>query len=165
MKVVFQLVVVSVLTVAGILLWSYLFPSPQHIIRARLNNLAHVASFDSQQGILAGFIAAQDVGNFFSTNVEVDLDMPGNPAITLTGRDQIVKTVLRTHATLNELKVDFPDLNITVGPDRNTATADLTIRAQIDGDGNSVAEEMKFTFHKIGAQWLITHIETVQVLS
>lgn len=165
MKVVFQLVVVTVLTVAGILLWSYLFPSPQHIIRARLNTLAHVASFDSQQGILAGFTAAHDVGDFFSTNVEVDLNMPGNPDVTLTGRDQIVQTIMRTHATVNELKVDFPDLNITIGPDKLTATADLTIRAQIDGDGNSVAEEMKFTFQKIDGQWLITHIETVQVLT
>ncbi|HEY1662266.1 MAG TPA: hypothetical protein VGI03_07595 [Verrucomicrobiae bacterium] len=165
MKIAIRLVIVIVMAMAGTWLWSVLFPTPQHVIRARLNEFARDASFTSSQSTLAGYLSAQTVGQFFSTNVEVTLNLPGNPEFIVSGRDQIVQSMIQAHAAVSELEVDFPDLNVTLAPDQNTATADLTIRAQIDGERNSLAEEMKFTLQKIGGQWLITHIESVQVLT
>jgi ketosteroid isomerase-like protein len=165
MKIAIQIVLVAAVVAAGIWLWTFLHPSPQQVIRSRLNEMARDASFDTHQGMLAAFASARTVGDFFSTNVEVTLNLPGNQDWTLNGRDEVVQKIMAAHAMVSELKLDFPDLNVTVAPDQNTATADLTIRAQVDEDKDSTAEEMKLTFEKINGQWLITHIETVQVLT
>ena len=165
MKIAVQFMLITALAVAGVLLWPVFFPSPQRMIRQRLDEFARDASFNSSQSALAGYVSAQSAGEFFSTNVEVTLNLPGNPDFTMTGRDQIVQSIIQARAAVSELKVDFPDLNVTVAPDQKSATADLTFRAQIDGVRNSVAEEMKLTLQKIDGQWLITHIESVQVLT
>ncbi|HEY3760913.1 MAG TPA: hypothetical protein VGN23_04135 [Verrucomicrobiae bacterium] len=165
MKIVVQLAVVAAAIAAGLWLWTSVFSSPQHVIRARLKEMARDASFSDSQSIQDGYAAAQTVGDFFSTNVEITLNVPGSPGRTLNGREQIVRTLINLQESVNRLKVDFPDLNVTVAPDRDSATADLTLRAQVDGVRDSVAEEMKVTLKKIGGQWLITHIETVPVLT
>ena len=165
MKIAVQFVLVAVVVVAGICLWTVIFPSPQHIIRARLNEMARDASFNDGQPALSEYLAAQTIGGFFSTNVQVVLNDPGSLVDTLNGRDQIIQTVIGIHESVNNFKVDFPDINVTVAPDKNSATADLTIRAQVGGKDDSMAEEMKLTFEKIDGQWLITHVETVPVFT
>jgi hypothetical protein len=165
MKIAVQLFLVAVAVVAGICLWPIIFPSPQHIIRARLNEMARDASFNDGQSALSGYLAAQKVGGFFSTNVQVVLNDPGTLVDTLTGRDQIIQTMIGIHESVNNFKVDFPDINVTVAPDKSSATADLTIRAQVGGKDDSMAEEMKLTFEKIDGQWLITYVQTVSVLT
>jgi ketosteroid isomerase-like protein len=165
MKIAIQLFLVTVAAVVGIFLWTIIFPSPQHVIRARLNEMARDASFTDGQSSLSGYLAAQTIGAFFSTNVQVVLNDPGTMVDTLNGRDQIIQTMIGIHQSVNNFKVDFPDINVTVAPDKNSATADLTIRAQVGGKDDSIAEEMKLTFEKIDGQWLITHVETVPVFT
>jgi hypothetical protein len=165
MKIAVQLFLVAVAAVAGIFLWTIIFPSPQHLIRARLNEMARDASFNNGQSAVSGYLAAQTVGGFFSTNVQVILNDPGTLDRTLTGRDQIVQTIFGIHQSVSNFKVEFPDINVTMGPGKRCATADLTIRALVDGQESWIAEEMKLTFEKIEGKWLITHVETVRVLT
>jgi hypothetical protein len=61
--------------------------------------------------------------------------------------------------------VEFPDVNVTVAPDKQSATADLTVKAQAGGDRDSIWQEMKFTLQKTGGKWLITRVETVRTLT
>jgi hypothetical protein len=63
------------------------------------------------------------------------------------------------------LKVEFPDMSITVGPDKLSAVADVVVQVQAAGDKDYYVQEMKFTFQKIGGDWLITRVETVRTLS
>ena len=63
------------------------------------------------------------------------------------------------------LRVKFPDINITVAPDKQSAVVDLTVEANISGEHNSIVREMKFTLQKTDGQWLITRVETVRTLS
>ena len=165
MKIAVPLAVVAAAVAAGLWLWVSFFPSPQHVIRERLKEMARDASFNSSQGGQDGYAAAETVGDFFSTNVEVILNIPGSPGRTLTGRDQIIQTLVNVRENITRFKVDFPDLNVMVAPDQDSATADLTLRAQVDGARDAIAEEMKVTLQKIGGQWLITHIETVPVFT
>jgi hypothetical protein len=68
-------------------------------------------------------------------------------------------------ASLIGLKVEFPDVNITLAPDRQSATADLTVKVQTAGDRDFIWQEMKFTLQKTGGHWLITRVETVRTLT
>jgi hypothetical protein len=63
------------------------------------------------------------------------------------------------------MKVQFPDINITVAPDKQSAVADLTIAVSIAGEHDSIVQEMKITLQKISGQWLIIRVETVRTLS
>jgi hypothetical protein len=63
------------------------------------------------------------------------------------------------------LKVKFPDINVTVAPDKQSAVADLTVEANISGERDPMVQEMKFTLQKIDGKWLITRVETVRTIS
>ena len=163
MKFFLRLVLTAVVIAAGVWLWTVLFPSPEKIIRRDLSELARDASFTGNQSSLAGIAGAQKVANFFSTNAEVNVNAPGRTQ-SLAGRDEIMQAVAAARASLDGLKVEFPDVSVTVAPDKQSATADLTVKAQIPGHPEFIAQ-MKFTFQKTGRQWLISRVETVRILT
>ena len=68
-------------------------------------------------------------------------------------------------SAVSSLKVEFPDMNITVGPDKLSAVAEVVVQVQAAGNKDYYVQEMKFTFQKIGGDWLITRVETVRTLS
>ncbi len=165
MKIAFRLVLFAALAALGVWLWFVLFPSPEKIIRQRLTELARTASFSSGEGDLAKLAAAQKLAGFFATNVEINLDVPGRVQHSLTGRDEIKEAALGARSTLSGLKVQFPDINITVAPDKQSAVADLTVEASVAGERDAIVQEMKFTFQKTDDGWLITRVEPVPTVS
>jgi len=165
MKIIFRLILLAALIALGVWLWFVLFPSPEKIMRQRLTELARTASFSSGEGNLARLAAAQSLAGFFSTNVEVDINVPGRVQHTLMGRDEIQQAALAARSTLSGLKVTFPDINVTVAPDKQSAVADLTVEANVVGERDSIVQEMKVTFQQTDGEWLITRVETVRTLS
>jgi len=64
------------------------------------------------------------------------------------------------------LKVEFPDMSITVGRRTNCPPLPMSSwQVEAAGDKDYYVQEMKFTFQKIGGDWLITRVETVRTLS
>src|SRR5208282_2079589 len=110
MKFVFRLVLFAALLALGVWLWFVLFPSPEKIIHQRLTELARTASFSSGESDLARLSAAQRLAGFFSTNVEINIDVPGRIQHRLVGRDEIQQAALGARSTLSRLKVQFPDI-------------------------------------------------------
>jgi hypothetical protein len=165
MKTVFRLVLFAALLALGAWLWFVLFPDPERVIRQRLTELARTASFSSNEGNLARLAGAQNLAGFFATNVEINIDVPGRIQHRLLGRDEIQQAALGARSALSGLKVQFPDIKITVAPDKQSAVADLTVEANIAGERDSVVQEMKFTFQQTEGDWLITRVETVRTLS
>ena len=165
MKVVFRIVLLAALAAAGLWLWTVLFPSPQKIIHRQLEAVARHVSFASNEGTLARMAGAQSLADYFATNVEINLDVPGQAQHTILGRDEITQAALASRSAAGSLNVKFLDINVTVAPDKQSATADLTVDANISDQPNTIVQEMKFTLHKIGGHWLITRVETVRTLS
>jgi hypothetical protein len=165
MKIVLRLAFLAFIVAAGIWLWTILFPSPEKIVRSRLAEIARDASFKSDESPLATMAAAEEISACFSTNAEIAVQIPGSDDHNLTGRGEITQGVVAAHSVVGELKMEFLDVNVAIAPDRNSATADLTIRITSPPDKESTAEEMKFSFKKIDGDWLITRVETVRVLT
>jgi hypothetical protein len=165
MKIVFRFILLAALAALGVWLWLVLFPGPEKIIRKRLTELARTASFSSGESDLARLAAAQSMAGFFATNGEINIDAPGRVQHTFIGRDEIKQAVLVVRSTLGGLKVQFPDIKITVAPDKQSAVADLTVEANVAGDRDSIVQETKFTFQQTDGQWLIARVETVPTLS
>lgn len=165
MKIFLRLALLAVLVAAGIWLWTVLFPGPEKIIRRRVDAIARTASFNANESPLAIAAGAQKFAGFFSSEVTVNLDVPGHFQHTFNGRDEIMQAVLGARSSISGLKVKFPDVTVTINPDRQSALADLDVEAQVGGEKDSFVFEIKFTFQKTDGQWLITRVETIRPFS
>jgi hypothetical protein len=165
-KAVYRLVLLVALIAAGVWLWTILFPSPEQIVRKRLAQTAAEASFDSGENPLVIAARSENLASYFSTNVEINITAPGyERPLQLSGRDQITQAAAGARTRLSSLKVDFPDVSVTVAPDKQSAVADVAVKVQAAGEKNFDVLEMKFTFQKIGGDWLITRVESVRMPS
>jgi hypothetical protein len=164
MKIAAQLVIAALITAAFVWLCGILFPSAAKAIRKRLAETARAASFDRTQSALSRRAGAQRLPNFVATNVEINIDLPGHQARQMSGRDDILQAAMAARGTLDSVKVTFPDIALTIDPDKQSATADVTAEAKISGDDQLYIEEMKFTLSKLEGHWLITRVDTVQTL-
>ena|ERR1700733_10899555 len=165
MKNVFKIILLAAIVALGVWLWLILFPSPEKAVRKQLTKLAKTVSFSPTENNLAKIADAESVANFFSTNVEILINAPEHEPINFSSRAEITQAALLSRQTVNSLEVKFPDINVTVAPDKNSATADVTVEANVSGEHDAILQEVKFTFEKNGRKWLIKKIETVRVLS
>lgn len=165
MKILIRLILLVIAAALGFWLWTIFFPSPEKIIGRQLAKLSRDVSFSPDENNFVKIAHAQSVEDFFATNVEVDISVPEHDAQSLTGRDEIKQAVLISLQRLTSLDVKFPDVNIAVAPDKNSAVADVTVDATVSGESNAVVQEVKFTFEKVDGQWLIDKVETVRVVT
>jgi len=165
MKIVLRIILLAVLIAIGVWLWMTFFPSPEKIIRHQLTKLARDVSFSQTENNLIKIADAQSVADFFASNVVVNIEVPEHEVPSLAGRSEITQAALLSRQQATDLHVQFPDVNVTVAADKNSATADVTLQATVSGQANAIIQEVKFTFQKIGGQWLITKVETVRALS
>jgi hypothetical protein len=165
MKTILRVVFLAAFIALGVWFWFVLFPSPEKVIRKQLVKLARDVSFSPDESNLAKLAGAQRLADFFSTNVEVNIDVPEHEQHSLVGRDEIIQAALASRSTANGLIVKFPDVNVTIAPDKQSATADVTLEATISGEHDAIVQEVKFTFEKTEGKWLIKKVETVRTLS
>ncbi|MGA2280011.1 MAG: hypothetical protein ABSG80_06895 [Verrucomicrobiota bacterium] len=165
MKSIFRIVLVAALAALGIWLWIVLFPSPEKVIRKRLVELARTVSSSSSESDLARLAAARSVAGFFSTNVELNVELPELGRRNSLDREEITQAALMARSRAGGVQVKFPDINIAVAPDKQSAVADLTVQANVSGEHDPFVQQMKFTLQKIDGRWLITRVETVRTLS
>ena len=76
MKIVFRILLLAALAALGIWLWTVLFPSPEKVICKRLTELARTVSSSANESDLTRLAAARNVGEFFATNVELNVNLP-----------------------------------------------------------------------------------------
>jgi hypothetical protein len=144
--------------------WMALHPDPERLIRRQLDGVARTVSFGPNEGTLAKLRAAQKLADFFATNVEVNINVPGRVDHRLVGREDVQQAALAARASVQSLNVAFPDVTVIVNADKESAVADLTLQARVGGEQDMIVQEMKFTFRKINGEWLITKVETVRTL-
>lgn len=147
--------------------WLYLHPSPERQIRKQLQAAARAATFKAGEGTFSKLAGAAHLADFFSTNVEINIDLPDQHEHRLAGRDEIQQAALAVLASGQSLSVSFPDVTVIVNADQQSAVADLTLQARISGQGTTdqIIQEMKFTLRKIEGDWLIVKVETVRTLT
>lgn len=165
MKMAAQIVVLLALLALGFWLWTVFFPSPEKVIRKQLLSLAQDASFSPDENTIIKIAHAQGIADFFTTNVVITITVPGHEEALDLGHDDITQAALAAQQHVTSLDVKFPDIVVTVAPDKNSATAEVTLDATISGEHDAILEELKFGFAKDGGHWLIDKVETVQVIS
>ena len=165
MKRVVQLLFILALVGLGYWLWTVFFPSPEKAIRSRLNAFAKAVSFDSRGGLLSQALNAEKIGDFFTQDVDIEIDVTSYPKMSLQGRDEVQQAAMGARSRLTALKVGFVDINVKLDPDGQGATVDLTGNANVPGEKDVSAQEFKFVLKKVDGKWQISHVETVKTLS
>ena len=160
----FRLVLVAALIALGLWGWRVFFPSPENVIRKRLGELAKSASFSSDQGLLATAWNASSLGEFFTLDVEITVDVPGSQH-TFTGRDELLQAAVSARKAVSNLTVEFPDIKVTVAPDRTSAVVYLTAQGKVSGEKDFFLQELRLRLIRVKRDWLIQRIETVKTLS
>src|ERR1700744_2919585 len=120
MKNVARILLLLLVIAGGIWLWQWLFPSPEKVIAARFEKLAHAISVHPGEGYIPRLANAQLAGGFFDTNVEINVDIPHYKQHTTLRRDDIVQTIAGANLTAG-LDVKFLDVTVVVGGDGITA--------------------------------------------
>jgi len=159
-----RIILVAALIALGIWGWGVFFPSPEKVIRKRLGELAKAASFSSKEGLLAKAWNASVLGEFFTPDVQVTVDVPGTQH-TLSGRDELLQAALGARSAVGSLSIELPDIKVTVAPDKNSAVVNLTAKGMVSGQRDFYLQELRLRMTKIKRDWLIDQIETVKTLS
>jgi hypothetical protein len=146
--------------------WAWLawHPSPEKLVRRQLAGLARAASFGPNQGGLAKLSGAEKLADFFSANVDVNINLPGRQEHRLAGREEIQQAALALRGSVPSMTVAFPDVAVLVNADQQSALADVTLQVNIAGEANAIVQEVKFTLRQIEGQWQIVKVETVRTL-
>jgi hypothetical protein len=160
-----RLVLLVVLGGLGFWGWSVLFPGPEQVIRKRLNNLARTASFSSQEGTLVKLAGAQALTAYCTPDVEIIVDVPGHSRQTITGQDELRTAAAAARTYASGCNLQFFDIIVTVAPDKQSANAELTARANVPRERDFFVQELKFALKKVEGKWLICRAETVKTLA
>jgi hypothetical protein len=165
MKRVVQFLLVVAMAGLAYWLWTVFFPSPEQVIRSRLNALARTVSFDSRGGLLSQALTAEKIADFFTTDADIEIDVSGYPKTSLQGRDEVQQAAMAARSRLTALKVGFVDMNVKLDPDGQGAKVDVTGNATVPGEKDISAQEFNFVLKKVDGKWQISHVETVKTLS
>lgn len=165
MRILLRVLLLAALLAAGYWLWTVFFPSPETVIRKRLNKVAELASFNSGENTIVGGANILQLMSYFTSNIEIVVDTPAQSRQTLTGNDELQTAVLAVRQSVRGLKVEFLDQSIQLAPDKTEATVNLTGRARVPGDRDMFVQELRFFFRKVEGKWLIYRVETVRTLT
>jgi hypothetical protein len=160
-----RLLLVVVLAGLGYWGWRVWFPGPEEVIRKRLNELAHTASFSGNEGTLVKLANAQALTTFCTPDVEITIDVPGHSRQTISGQEELLQAVAGARSYTSGFSVEFFDILVTVAPDRNSAVVELTAKGNVPRERDFYVQELKFVLKKVEGKWLIYRAETVKVLS
>jgi hypothetical protein len=165
MKYLIRLILLAGLALLGLWAWSVFFPNPVTVIHRRLVKLAELAAFSANEGNITAVRKVEQLGAFFAEDIKVSVDVPGIETETFVHREELQQAALAARSSaVSVSKLKFQDINITVSPDKQSATADLTLEANISTQKEPIVQELKFTLNKVDRDWLITEVETVKTL-
>jgi hypothetical protein len=144
--------------------WHYLFPGPEVLIRKQLAQLAAAASIAPNETPLARLAKAQRLAELFARDAQVNVDVPGRPDQTFTGREEVQQAALGARALLNTLQVTFVDISVLLATNKNSAVTHLTATANLPGEKLPEVQELEIEFTNVDQAWLINKVQTVKTL-
>jgi ketosteroid isomerase-like protein len=156
------IVVAAVVVLAGVWLWRLLFPSDEARIRQILRAVAETASVKANTHPLVRLGGANKLAGFFTRDVVVEVDGVPVQLHSINGREELIQAVTAARASVEEVKVEFLDVQVTVEPDGQTASAHLTALAHVTGSSDPYVQETRMRLVKTDEGWKISRVTPVR---
>ena len=163
-KWILRLALLALLVLGAVWSWHRLFPGPEQVIKKRLVQLAEAASSTGNEGLIPKAARIQRLTSFFTPDVEITIDMPGQFNAQISGTEDLTRVAAAARSMGSPVKVELLDVSVTVAPDRNSAEAHMTGTATVPGDRVPQVQELKAQLRKVNGDWLIYRAETVKTL-
>jgi len=163
-KWILRLALVAALVIGGAWGWRTLFPGPEQVIKNRLAQLARAASTTGEEGLLAKAAQVQKLTSFFTPDVELLIDIPGQYNADISGLDDLTRMAALARSSGKKIKVQLLDVSVVVAPDQNSAEVHMTGTATVSGERDPQVQELRAQLRKVDGQWLINQVRTVRTL-
>jgi hypothetical protein len=141
-----------------------LFPGDHTIIRKRLQSIARLASMPGPESALARLSAANKLTAFFKPNVVINLQSLSAELESIQGADQLREIVVLARSNLQQLQIQFLDMQIEIDPAGQAASVLLTALADVNNEKQAVVQELRFRLERVDRQWFVAQVETVKAL-
>ena len=164
MKRVLNIAVIAAVLLAGFWIYRILFPSDERLIRQLLAEAAETAEVKQNENPLFKIAGANKLIGYFSPDVVLKLDVPGVDTRTLDSADEIRQAITAARASLQEARFQFNEVQVNVGADSKSATAQFVAIAYLNGSGDPLVQELRMQLRKIDRRWRISRVETVKTL-
>jgi len=152
------------LLLLGVCIYRILFPNDEKRIRQLLAEAAETAAVKPEENPLLKIAGASKLAGFFSPDAVLKMDVAGVDTRTLDDPDDLRQAITAARASLQEAKFQLHQVQVNVGPDSKSATAQLVAIAYLNGSGDPLVQELKMQLKKIDRRWKISRVETVKSL-
>jgi len=163
-KWILRLALIAGLLAGGAWAWHALFPGPEQVIKSRLLQLAKTASTPGNEGLLAKAARVQKLTSFFTPDVEILVDIPGQYKADITGIDELTRMAAAERSMGKSVKVEFYDLTVALAGGRTSAEVHMTGTATVGGEHEPQVQELRAQLRNVDGQWLINRVQTVRTL-
>lgn len=162
MKLAVRLLILAVLLVLGYWAWMAAVPNPRAVIRRRLEKLAQIASFSQDEGPGTKLANVQKIGGYFADQVTVNVEVQGLDKAEYNSRAELIQSMQAARMAVGSVQAKFLGSKIEMTPGNQEAIVGVVLTVDINGEQNAVVVDLKIGMKKIGGDWLITRVETVQ---
>ncbi len=164
MKRISNIAAIVALLLVGVWIYRILFPSDEKLIRQLLAEAAQTAAVKPNENPLFKIASANKLVGFFSADAVLKLEVAGVDTRTLDTPEDLRQAVTAARASLQEAKFQLREVQVGMGSDSQSATAQLVAIAYLNGSGDPLVQELKIQLKKIDHRWKISRVETVKTL-
>lgn len=165
MKTAFRILLLVIVGVLIVWLWTVFFPSSEKVIQRKISSLATVATISANDSNITRVGKANTLVSLFASDAEIIIAVSGQNGRTFSGRDEIRDAALAGFTSLPTLNVEFLDVSVRLGPERQTADVSCTAKVNAGDRKDYGVQEMHFQLKKVDGEWRISLAETVKTLS
>lgn len=142
--------------------WQWLFPDDEARIAAVLARIADAVQEEGSQPA-ASLARAARIARELAPEVTVDA---GPPFDRVAGREALAAAAARARSRVQDLEIRFPEMDIVVSPERETALARVTAEARFVGASGQVREarELEIGFVRREGEWLVGSVVLVRAI-
>ncbi len=155
-----SLFIVVAVVAAGVALWRNFVPNDKRDVHRRLD--AFAAEFNKSIGDgLATVAHAARIGTYFTDDVVVEL---GEGAPPIRGRQTLIAMATRLQPRTSAFSLELVDQNVTIS---SPSTADVSVTAAFRRRGRAAGEdavearELALKMVKMGGDWLVREVKSV----
>ena len=127
----------------------------EKVIRSRLNAVAKTVSFEPGEGTISKGYKAQKLMDYFTPDVEVNVNMKEYREQTFSGRDELIQAYMWFQFFFKAVKVELIDINLKFAPDKQSVVANLTLKVFMYNEREFTPQELNVMLKRIDKKWLI----------
>ena len=164
MKRVLHIAAIVALLILSVWIYRVLFPGDEKLIHQLLAATAEAAAVKPNENPLFKIAGANKLVGFFSPDAVLKMDVAGVDTRTLDNPEDLRQAVTAARASLQEAQFQLREIQVIVGADTQSATAQFVAIAYLNGSGDPLVQELKMQLKKIDRHWRISEVETVKTL-